>query len=94
VPRESHRILRQDAAVGRQVPIATGDSLRRAEPSEDIYGPKQEPHLPSDIACADEARANATMTKPVDFKTFADDIRRFIEFWFGLAKLPLASTKS
>ena len=43
----------------------------------------------SDIAYAYKAHANAYMTKPVDFKTFANDIQRFIAFWFGLAKLPL-----
>jgi CheY-like chemotaxis protein len=46
-----------------------------------------------DIAYAYEAHANAYMTKPVDFKTFANEIQRFIEFWFGLAKLPLVSQK-
>lgn len=43
-----------------------------------------------DIAYAYEAHANAYMTKPIDFSQFAQDIQRFIEFWFGLVKLPMA----
>ena len=46
-----------------------------------------------DIAYAYEAHANAYMTKPVDFKKFASDIQRFIDFWFGLVKLPMAHEK-
>ena len=41
-----------------------------------------------DVATAYASHANAYVTKPVDFRRFAQDIERLSQFWFDLVTLP------